>query len=78
MKPLTVALLSLIALLNFGQACIDKATYYEIDRDIEILASSINREEELVHFYGGIVRQVVLLFVIVVFCVVIFSHGSTL
>lgn len=77
MKPLTVALLSLIALLNFGQACIDKATYYEIDHDIEILASSINREEELVHFYGGIVRQVVL-FVIVVFCVVVFSHGSTL
>lgn len=56
MKFIAAALFSLLALVNLGQACIDKATYYEIDHDIEDLASSINREDELVHFFGGIVR----------------------
>jgi hypothetical protein len=50
------ALLTLLALVNFGQACIDKSIYYEIDNEIEKIASSINAEEQLVHFYGGIVR----------------------
>lgn len=51
------ALLTLLALANFGQACIDKSIYYEIDSEIEKIASSIDAEEQLVHFYGGIVRS---------------------
>jgi hypothetical protein len=57
MKSIFIAaLLSFLALANFGQACIDKSVYYEIDSEIEKIASSINAEEQLVHFYGGIVR----------------------
>jgi hypothetical protein len=53
----SIIVLSLLALLKLGRgACIDKTTYYEIDRGIEDIASSIKSEEQLVHFYGGIVR----------------------
>lgn len=56
MLSITALVLCLLNLLNAGYACIDKSTYYEIDREIEKLASSINDEEKLVHFFGGIVR----------------------
>ncbi|KAL3784493.1 hypothetical protein HJC23_013636 [Cyclotella cryptica] len=57
MKPISLVVLSSVALLSkICHACIDKATYYAIDSDIEKIASSITSQNELVHFYGGIVR----------------------
>jgi cell division protein FtsL len=48
----------LVPLVVAAKACFDKSTYYEIDNDIEKIASSITDKDELVHFYGGIVRLV--------------------
>lgn len=48
----------LVPFIIAAKACFDKSTYYEIDSDIEKIASSITDEDELVHFYGGIVRLV--------------------
>lgn len=57
MKPISLVVLSSVALLSkVCHACVDKATYYAIDSDIEKLASSIKSQDALVHFYGGIVR----------------------
>ena len=46
-------------------SCVDKDTYYSIDRAVEKIAAEITErvdagttdEDELVHFYGGIVRM---------------------
>ena len=46
----------LIPFLAGSNACFDKSTYYNIDHDIEKIASKITAEDDLVHFYGGIVR----------------------
>jgi hypothetical protein len=50
---LIVALTSIAA---SSASCIDKDTYYGIDRAVENIAAGITDEDELVHFYGGIVR----------------------
>lgn len=55
MKKLTALLLPLGA-ASSASSCFDKSTYYGIDRDVEKIADSITDEDELVHFYGGIVR----------------------
>jgi hypothetical protein len=53
----SIALL-LVPVVTAAKSCFDKSTYYEIDSDIEKIASGITDEDELVHFYGGIVRLV--------------------
>lgn len=56
MKSIAYIIYSIFVLFKLGCACIDKSTYNDIDHEIEQIASSINNDEELVHFYGGIVR----------------------
>ena len=59
-KSIPIALLSSLALTistSAAQHCVDKSTYYAIDRHVERIASEITDEDELVHFFGGIVRQ---------------------
>ena len=51
-----IYILSLFIPLGLEAACIDTTTYYEIDSQIEKIASSIESVEDRVHFYGGIVR----------------------
>ncbi|KAL7476864.1 hypothetical protein ACHAW6_002698 [Cyclotella cf. meneghiniana] len=51
-------LLSSLAVAPSSSECFDKSTYYAIDHDIEAIASGIDNEDDLVHFYGGIVRLV--------------------
>lgn len=38
-------------------SCIDKDTYYSIDNAVEKIAAGITDEDELVHFFGGVVRM---------------------
>lgn len=56
MKSIACIIYSIFVLIELGSACIDKSTYDDIDHEIEQIASSIDNDEELVHFYGGIVR----------------------
>ena len=56
MKFIAISVISWLLLLKVCFACIDKDTYYAIDSDIGKIASSINEIDDLVHFYGGIVR----------------------
>ena len=52
----SIALLVPFIAATLASSCFDKSTYYGIDRDIEVAASKITDEDELVHFFGGIVR----------------------
>ena len=52
----SISLLIPFIAVTAASSCVDKSTYYGIDRDIEIAASKITDEDELVHFFGGIVR----------------------
>ena len=38
------------------KGCIDKARYYEIDADIQEIASQIDNDKDRSHFYGGLLR----------------------
>jgi hypothetical protein len=52
----TAPLVVLTSIAAVSASCVDKGTYYGIDRTIEKIAAGITDEDELVHFYGGIVR----------------------
>ncbi|KAL7518087.1 hypothetical protein ACHAWX_002943 [Stephanocyclus meneghinianus] len=43
---------------SVASECFDKSTYDSIDNDIEVIASGIDNEDDLIHFYGGLVRMV--------------------
>ena len=55
-----IALIGLSSLTTASVAseCFDKATYYSIEKDVEEIASSIDNEDDLIHFHGGIVHMV--------------------
>jgi hypothetical protein len=57
-KSLIALLLSTCMASTHASGCIDKSTYYSIDNDVETIASGITDEDELIHFFGGIVRLV--------------------
>ncbi|KAL3788224.1 hypothetical protein HJC23_004691 [Cyclotella cryptica] len=57
-KSITLIVLSSLTFASSASACFDKATYYGIDKDVEAIASSLDNEDDLIHFYGGIVRMV--------------------
>lgn len=60
-----VPLLAVSSIAASRASCVDKDTYYGIDRAVEKIAAEISEridagttdEDELVHFYGGIVRM---------------------
>jgi len=50
---------TLLAALGIASSsCVDKSTYYKIDDDVKAIADSIDNQDDLSHFYGGIVRLV--------------------
>lgn len=64
-KSISMIMKTSIALLVLSAAsavsasqCVDKSTYYAIDKDVETIAAGITDEDELVHFFGGTVRLV--------------------
>ena len=58
MMKFSIIITHLLSLIAAASSCFDRSTYQRIDRDIQRIASRITNEDDLIHFFGGIVRMV--------------------